>query len=110
MEFILKTLIRSRSDSILVPIPQYPLYSAMTTLLDGHFQGFELSEKGEWDLDLAVLEEALRESRGGGVRTARALVVINPGNPTGNTLSRQTMEKIVEFCARENLVLMADEV
>lgn len=43
-------------------------------------------------------------------KEVRALCLINPGNPTGNVLSRQTLEEIVKFCKNHNMVLLADEV
>ncbi|TFJ81863.1 hypothetical protein NSK_007110 [Nannochloropsis salina CCMP1776] len=109
----LQSLLRPRlagyHDGVLVPIPQYPLYSALTTLLNGELVPYYLREEEGWTLEVGDLEEALKQARARGV-TVRGLVVINPGNPTGQLLSRANMEKIIEFCVRENLVLMADEV
>ena len=56
-----------------------------------------------------MLEQKLAQAKADGVET-RALVVINPGNPTGNTLSEANMKEIVHFCDKHGLVLMADEV
>ena len=96
-------------DGLLVPIPQYPLYSATTTLLNGVLVPYYLNEESGWGLDLESLETALADARKDGV-TVRALAVINPGNPTGNCLARENMVSVARFCAREGLVLMADEV
>lgn len=60
-------------------------------------------------MNMDHLEAQLAESRENGVNVV-AFVLINPGNPTGQVLSRETMHDIVKFCARENLVLLADEV
>jgi len=60
-------------------------------------------------LELAELERALADAKQKGIHT-RALVVINPGNPTGNTVDVESMKQIVDFCYRNKIVLMADEV
>eukprot|EP00931_Biecheleriopsis_adriatica_P077536 TRINITY_DN51089_c0_g1_i1.p1 TRINITY_DN51089_c0_g1~~TRINITY_DN51089_c0_g1_i1.p1 ORF type:complete len:508 (-),score=128.09 TRINITY_DN51089_c0_g1_i1:51-1574(-) len=98
-----------KNDGVLVPIPQYPLYSALTTLFDGHLAGYYLDEGAAWGVTVAELSRALKEARGKGANV-RALVVINPGNPTGQALDYEDLKKLVEFCRDEKLVLMADEV
>jgi alanine transaminase len=109
VEFIMRALIRNSQDSILVPIPQYPLYSALAALLDGHFQGYYLNEDDEWDLSMKELEIAITQARNQG-KIPRAVVVINPGNPTGQTLNKDTMIQLVEFARQHSLVILADEV
>ncbi|KAB1993989.1 hypothetical protein ES319_D13G069100v1, partial [Gossypium barbadense] len=91
-------LIRSEKDGILCPIPQYPLYSASIALHGGTL-GLEVSE----------LKKQLQEAKSNGI-TVRALIVINPGNPTGQVLAEENQKAIVEFCKEEGLVLLADEV
>jgi len=97
------------NDGIMCPIPQYPLYSALTTLQKGTLVPYYLDESQEWATTAAALEAALRKARREGV-TVRALVVINPGNPTGQVLSVEDMRGIVDLCVREGLILCADEV
>ena len=109
VEFILKLMLRGSSDGVLVPIPQYPLYSAALALADSHMLGYELDEADAWALPMEQVEKAVAGAKAKGVQP-RALVVINPGNPTGNSLLRPNMEEIVRFCAKEKLVLIADEV
>ena len=99
-------------DAILAPSPVYPLYSALTTLLDGGEALYPLAENfdtGVWTIRLADLEKSLAEARGRGVRP-RALVVINPGNPTGQCMSEEEVRDVLAFAAREGLVMLADEV
>jgi len=96
-------------DGVLVPIPQYPLYSALTTLYTGELVPYFLNEASGWTVTADDLREQLKEARKDGV-DVRALVVINPGNPTGNTLPLPIMREIVDLCAKEGLVLLADEV
>ena len=94
---------------MLVPIPQYPLYSATLALQEAHMLGYELDENDGWALPTAKLEAKLEKAKADGVET-RCLVVINPGNPTGNSLPYKNMVEVVKFCAKHKLVLMADEV
>jgi alanine transaminase len=107
--FLLSLVLRGRGDGVLVPIPQYPLYSASLALQESHMLGYELVEESSWALPVPELQKKLDQAKADGIET-RALVVINPGNPTGNTLSEANMKEIVTFCAEHDLVLMADEV
>eukprot|EP00929_Paragymnodinium_shiwhaense_P111283 TRINITY_DN7907_c0_g1_i1.p1 TRINITY_DN7907_c0_g1~~TRINITY_DN7907_c0_g1_i1.p1 ORF type:complete len:523 (-),score=164.56 TRINITY_DN7907_c0_g1_i1:423-1991(-) len=97
------------SDSVLVPIPQYPLYSALTALFDGHLAGYYLDEDHKWGVTIDELQRAVKDARSK-EKTVKALVIINPGNPTGQCLDEGLMKQIVELCMKERLVLMADEV
>ncbi|EGG24468.1 alanine transaminase [Cavenderia fasciculata] len=106
---ILRLLIRDRNDGILIPIPQYPLYSATIELYGGSQVGYELNEEKGWGLEIPELERSLKQSIDAGIQP-RALVIINPGNPTGQSLDRANMEDIVRFCHQHRLVLLADEV
>jgi len=109
VEFLLKLMLRGASDGVLVPIPQYPLYSACLTLASAQLLRYELDEAAGWSLPMSELEASLAKAEKEGV-AARGLVVINPGNPTGNSLPRANMEEVVRFCTKHGLVLMADEV
>lgn len=106
---ILNTIIRGSSDGILVPVPQYPLYSAAITLNGGTLVPYYLEESANWGLDVNNLRDAAREARSKGI-TVRAMVIINPGNPTGQCLSVTNLKEIILFCVQQKLVLMADEV
>lgn len=97
------------NDGLLTPIPQYPLYSALTTLFNGHLIPYYLDEEKGWECSLESLQESLDNARANNIET-RALVVINPGNPTGQVMSEDSMRKVVAFCRKENICLMADEV
>jgi glutamate--glyoxylate aminotransferase len=105
----LTAVIRGRQDGVLVPVPQYPLYSALIELHGGQFLGYELDESHAWGFNMEVLEESVRAARAKGI-TPRALVFINPGNPTGQCLSKGELQQLAAFARREKLVLMADEV
>mmetsp|Transcript_44465 Transcript_44465/g.115050 ORF Transcript_44465/g.115050 Transcript_44465/m.115050 type:complete len:504 (-) Transcript_44465:315-1826(-) len=106
---MLKLLIRSKADAFLVPIPQYPLYSAGIQLAGGQLVPYYLNEAAGWGLDADDLAASLAAGKAQGL-TVRAMVVINPGNPTGQCLSLENQRQIVRFCCAHNLVLLADEV
>lgn len=109
VKIMLQIIIRNESDGVMIPIPQYPLYSATLTALNGQQVNYLLDEQNSWAMDVNELELRLKEARSRGV-CVRALCVINPGNPTGQVLSRQNLEQVVRFCERERLVILADEV
>ncbi|XP_057548777.1 alanine aminotransferase 2 [Amaranthus tricolor] len=109
VHMMMQLLLRSEQDGILCPIPQYPLYSASIALHGGTLVPYYLDEATGWGLEISELKKQLESSKSKGV-TVRALVVINPGNPTGQVLAEENQKQIVEFCKKEGLVLLADEV
>ena len=109
MQTIMRDPASGFQDGVLTPIPQYPLYSALTTLLKGNLVPYYLNESKGWSCTVDALKESLSKAREQGIST-RALVVINPGNPTGQILDEEDMKGIVDFCVREGICLMADEV
>ncbi|KAJ6812433.1 alanine aminotransferase 2-like [Iris pallida] len=109
VHMMMQLLLRSEKDGILCPIPQYPLYSASITLHGGSLVPYYLDEATGWGLEISELKKQLEDARTKGT-SVRALVVINPGNPTGQVLAEDNQKAIVEFCKREGLVLLADEV
>lgn len=106
---VLTALIKDSLCGVMIPTPQYPIYSATIELLGGKQVGYFLDEKKGWDLNLEELERSLAEATAQGINV-NSFVLINPGNPTGQVLSKQSVEDIVKFCAKHNLVLLADEV
>lgn len=109
IQLCLRMVIRDNKDGVLVPVPQYPLYSASITLLDGQLLGYPLDETDKWSLSVRELDNCVRAARQKGI-TPRAMVVINPGNPVGTCLSKQNLIDIINWCRRERIVLFADEV
>ena len=79
------------------------------SLLRGAPIPYYLTEETNWSLHVPDLEEALGKARSDGIRP-RALVVINPGNPTGGCLKEDVMKEVIRLCEKDNLVLIADEV
>ncbi len=105
----LRLLIADSCDGIMIPIPQYPLYSATITLHGGRQVGYYLDEAGGWSLSGRMLEEALRSAELAGTRV-KAICVINPGNPTGAILSRDNIAMVIGFAREHGLSILADEV
>lgn len=101
-------IIDNKLPGVLIPIPQYPLYSA--TLAEFGFAqvGYYLDEDNKWSLEISELERALGECKG--TCNPRVLVVINPGNPTGQVLTRANIESVIRFAHKNHLFLLADEV
>uniref|UniRef100_A0ABI7VSH9 alanine transaminase n=1 Tax=Felis catus TaxID=9685 RepID=A0ABI7VSH9_FELCA len=108
---VLKLLVagegRTRTG-VLIPIPQYPLYSAALAELNAVQVDYYLDEERAWALDVAELRRALAQARDH--CCPRALCVINPGNPTGQVQARECIEAVIRFAFEERLFLMADEV
>lgn len=109
---ILNLLMTGRSGDgkagIMIPVPQYPLYSATLTEFDAFAIPYYLNEESNWSLDISELKRAINEARGKCL--PRAICVINPGNPTGQVLSRENIESIIRFAHGEKLMILADEV
>jgi alanine transaminase len=108
---ILKLLMTGKDHpqaGVMIPIPQYPLYTATIAEYNAYPIKYYLDESNKWALDVKELQRALDESRQHCI--PRAIVVINPGNPTGQVLSRQNIEDVIKFAKKERLFLLADEV
>ncbi|XP_077209613.1 alanine aminotransferase 1 isoform X2 [Paroedura picta] len=108
---ILKLLVSGEGHSrtgVLIPIPQYPLYSAALAELDAVQVNYYLDEEDCWALNVEELRRAVREARKH--CHPRALCLINPGNPTGQVQSRKCIEDVIHFAWEEKLFLLADEV
>ena len=94
---------------ILVPIPQYPLYTATLSVLNARCVPYYLDEQSAWGTDMSAIRDAHKKAKAEGT-DVRAIVIINPGNPTGASLTSQAIRNVLEFAAEEKLVVMADEV
>jgi glutamate--glyoxylate aminotransferase len=70
---------------------------------------YYLNEEQGWSMDVAELQKSISDARDKGV-LCRALVFINPGNPTGTCLTAANLIELITFCFENRLVLMADEV
>jgi alanine-synthesizing transaminase len=90
-------------DEVLIPAPDYPLWTAITTLCGGRAVHYLCDESADWMPALDDLESKITD------RT-RALVVINPNNPTGAVYPRPVLERMVDLARRHGLLLLADEI
>ncbi|RJP81214.1 MAG: aminotransferase class I/II-fold pyridoxal phosphate-dependent enzyme [Candidatus Zixiibacteriota bacterium] len=109
VQSVLLALLKGPQDGFMIPIPQYPLYSASIALYGGRQIGYYLDEENSWQLNEQILQRSLEQARAEGANPV-ALAVINPGNPTGAVLSLDNLEMIIRFAKRHRLALMADEV
>ena len=109
VQTILRLLLAGPEDGIMVPIPQYPLYSATITLYEGRMVPYYLDEAQGWKLNRAMLEQSLADAQAHGTRV-KALCVINPGNPTGAVLDEDNIAMILAFAQAHGLAVLADEV
>ena len=109
VKLIFSMLIKSQNDGIMIPIPQYPLYSALITLNGGTLVPYYLDEPQNWALDTNDVVKKIEDSKRNGI-DVRCVVVINPGNPTGQVLSQKNIEQIIDICYRNNILIIADEV
>ncbi len=106
---ILQLLITGPGDGIMVPIPQYPLYSATIKGCGGTQVNYYPDEDAGWVFDRGILEESLESARKNGI-TVKAIVVINPGNPTGAILDETTVREVIDFAEENDIIVIADEV
>ncbi len=93
----------NNGDELLIPAPDYPLWTAAVSLSGGRPVHYHCDEARDWQPDLADIEAKITE------RT-RGIVVINPNNPTGAVYSRQVLEQIVELARQQDLILFVDEI
>ncbi|CAI7619595.1 unnamed protein product [Penicillium discolor] len=106
---ILNVLCNDPSAGVLVPIPQYPLYTASLTLLNARCVPYLLEEEKAWGTNVNAILKSIEDAKAAGT-DVRAIVVINPGNPTGASLSADDIKKVLDVAAEESLVVIADEV
>lgn len=96
-------LLAEPGDNVLIPEPGYPLFEFLSRLHDIELASYALEYQTHWEIDFASLEAAA------GPRS-RAVIVVNPNNPTGSILRPPERQKIADFCRRRGLALIADEV
>jgi len=93
----------NEKDEVLIPAPDYPLWTAATSLSGGTPIHYMCDERNEWKPNLADIEKKIND------RT-RGIVVINPNNPTGAVYDKTILEGIIELARKNNLILFADEI
>ena len=92
-----------QGDEVLIPAPDYPLWTASTSLAGGRPVHYLCDEDNEWNPNLDDIRSKISKN-------TKAIVVINPNNPTGAVYSRQTLRAIADLAVEHNLVVFADEI
>jgi alanine-synthesizing transaminase len=93
----------NNGDEVLLPAPDYPLWTAAVSLAGGKPVHYICDESSDWYPDLEDIRRKVSD------RT-RALVLINPNNPTGSVYSREVLEGLLKIALENNLILYADEI
>jgi alanine-synthesizing transaminase len=97
------TALCNPGENILTPSPGYPLYTALAAKLGLEENPYFLDEESGWQPDVADIERRINDK-------TRAIVVINPNNPTGSVAERATLLALVDVARRHGLLLIADEI
>jgi alanine-synthesizing transaminase len=98
----LQALLNS-GDELLIPAPDYPLWTAAATLAGGTAVHYRCDEQSDWAPDLKDMEAKITDRTVG-------LVVINPNNPTGAIYPKPVLEAIVDIARRHGLIVFSDEI
>lgn len=103
---VIQALIAKEGDALMIPMPQYPLYSASLTMFGGTTQYYRCKEELDWRVTREELERSYCENH----HDVRGIVIINPGNPTGNVLSLDDIKMFIKFARDKEIPILADEV
>ncbi len=109
VQSVFTMLTKTPEDGYLIPIPQYPLYSATIELYGAKQVNYFLDEENGWQLNEKELEKSIAAAKTQGINTV-AIAVINPGNPTGAVLSKENIAMIIRFAKKHGIAILADEV
>ncbi len=93
----------NNGDEVLIPAPDYPLWTAAVSLSGGTAVHYRCDEEQSWFPDLADIESKIHPN-------TKALVVINPNNPTGAVYSKELLLGLIDIARRHSLILFADEI
>ena len=93
----------NNGDEVLVPAPDYPLWTAAVSLSGGTAVHYVCDEQEDWFPGIADIESKINSN-------TRALVIINPNNPTGAVYSQDILLQLIELCRKHELILFADEI
>ena len=96
-------LLADPGDEVLVPRPSYPLFEFLAALESLRVLQYPLVYEHGWSIDLDALRALATEK-------TRAIVMVNPNNPTGSFIKREELDQLIAFCADRDLALISDEV
>ncbi len=100
---IIFKLLCNAGDSVLVPVPSYPLFEFLAKVNDVHLQCYSLQFSHEWYIDLDSIKNNITAE-------TRAIVLVHPHNPTGMFIKRDEYREIISIAQRRNIALIVDEV
>ena len=92
-----------QGDEVLIPAPDYPLWTASTTLAGGTPVHYLCDEDDDWNPSIDDIRSKI-------TKNTRAIVIINPNNPTGAVYSRATLRAVADLAIEHNLIVFADEI
>ncbi|MBP2099307.1 pyridoxal phosphate-dependent aminotransferase [Enterococcus rivorum] len=93
----------NNGDEVLVPMPDYPLWTASVSLAGGSPVHYICDEQAEWYPDIDDIKSKVTSN-------TKAIVIINPNNPTGALYPKEILEQIVEFARQNDLIIFSDEI
>jgi alanine-synthesizing transaminase len=93
----------NNGDEVLIPAPDYPLWTASVSLAGGKPVHYICDEESDWFPDIDDIKAKINKN-------TKAIVIINPNNPTGAVYSRELLMQLVELAEKHNLVVLADEI
>jgi len=93
----------NNGDEVLIPAPDYPLWTASVSLSGGKPVHYHCDETADWQPDIADIESKINKN-------TKAMVIINPNNPTGAVYGRQVLLEMIELARKHNLVIFSDEI
>ncbi len=97
------TALLNQGENILTPAPGYPLYTALVSKLEAEENPYYLDEDNNWQPDIEDIRKKINDK-------TRAIVLINPNNPTGAIYTEETMRQVIELAKEHNLIIFADEI
>lgn len=93
----------NNGDEVLIPMPDYPLWTGATSLAGGKAVHYRCDEQADWLPDLHDMQKKVSKK-------TKALVIINPNNPTGALYSQEVLQQMIEFARQHKLIVFSDEI
>ncbi|MEJ2045818.1 MAG: pyridoxal phosphate-dependent aminotransferase [Reinekea sp.] len=97
------TAIVNNSDEVLIPSPDYPLWTGAVTLAGGKAVHYRCDEQADWFPDIDDIRSKITSN-------TKAIVIINPNNPTGAVYSKELLLELIEIARQHNLIILGDEI
>ncbi len=97
------TALVNNGENVLTPTPGYPLYTAIQSKLQTMENPYYLNEENGWQPDIEDIKSKINDK-------TRAIIIINPNNPTGSVADEKTLRQLIDLAIEHNLVIFADEI